>query len=556
MTIRAVATGYVTDSDSIDVHDDDAPLDFGDAPTASQSGFASSYPTLVSNDGARHVIGNLFLGQLVDSESDGQPDSLAGRDATGAGDDKGAMDEDGVIVVSSIVTSMTTATKTSVSVRASQDGAVDAWIDFNQDGDWDDSGEQILASVRVDAGTNRLPFTVPIGSRSGETAARFRLSSTGGLLPTGRAEDGEVEDYLLLLIEDNDAEVMFESQDAGTTEISLNGDDIEIHSGSTELFRTPGNNLKQLNILGTEGDDTISIANLDAVYRGPISIFGSSGHDTLRLTGSRQALDLTQLPGNLIQGIESIDITGQVGNSLTLNADEVINLSLTSDTLRVQHDDDDFVSYGDGWTVGIPQIVDGQFSHTLTQLTATVQIVNTQPFRNPILSLDTNRDDSVSPLDALIIINRLNAAGSGTLHIPTTTAGLEDFSYIDTNGDGSVAPIDVLTIINALNDSARNAEGEQVNGGITQVKSSSTDHFGDRHSTDWQSAITAKRGLIELGLEAVSNWSDLPLLGTTTERVVNSSIGRATPLKQSAYAHALEEIFRQEMPFLVGTYFN
>ena len=31
-------------------------LDFGDAPTAAQSGFAGSYPTTLATDRARHVI--------------------------------------------------------------------------------------------------------------------------------------------------------------------------------------------------------------------------------------------------------------------------------------------------------------------------------------------------------------------------------------------------------------------------------------------------------------------------------------------------------------------
>ena len=32
------------------------------------------------------------------------------------------------------------------------DGRLDAWIDFNQDGDWDDMGEQIADSTFVIAG--------------------------------------------------------------------------------------------------------------------------------------------------------------------------------------------------------------------------------------------------------------------------------------------------------------------------------------------------------------------------------------------------------------------
>ena len=45
-------------------------LDFGDAPDP-------TYATLSANDGARHVIGGLFLGAGVDPDGDGQPNVTA-----------------------------------------------------------------------------------------------------------------------------------------------------------------------------------------------------------------------------------------------------------------------------------------------------------------------------------------------------------------------------------------------------------------------------------------------------------------------------------------------
>ena len=78
---------------------------------------------------------------------------------------------------------------------------LDAWIDFNQDGDWDDAGEQIFTNYNLGTsnGTQTLSFTVPQDTGGnivyGTTYARFRLSTAGGLLPTGWPSDGEVEDY-------------------------------------------------------------------------------------------------------------------------------------------------------------------------------------------------------------------------------------------------------------------------------------------------------------------------------------------------------------------------
>ncbi len=61
--------------------------------------------------------------------------------------------------------------------------------------------EQILTNVAVVAGVNLLTFTLPAPPTSAPVSfsaiARFRLSTTPNLQPTGPAEDGEVEDYAM-----------------------------------------------------------------------------------------------------------------------------------------------------------------------------------------------------------------------------------------------------------------------------------------------------------------------------------------------------------------------
>ena len=54
--------------------------DGGDLPDGTP-GVTQSYPTLNANGGPSHLVGpNLYLGQCVDAESDGQPDSVASGD--------------------------------------------------------------------------------------------------------------------------------------------------------------------------------------------------------------------------------------------------------------------------------------------------------------------------------------------------------------------------------------------------------------------------------------------------------------------------------------------
>jgi hypothetical protein len=83
----------------------------------------------------------------------------------------------------------------SVSVVA-QAGILNAWLDFNDDGDWLDDGEHVFADVAMSEGINVLEFTVPSAAVvTDATIARFRLSTQAGLSFTGVAPDGEVEDH-------------------------------------------------------------------------------------------------------------------------------------------------------------------------------------------------------------------------------------------------------------------------------------------------------------------------------------------------------------------------
>ena len=167
--------------------------DFGDAPTAAQSGFASSYPTLLADNGARHTpVAGFSLGSNIDTEGDGKPSAAANLDDTTGTPD----DEDGVTFIGTL----TSGNAGSISVFVTNSASVsnpylDAWIDYNRDGDWLDSGEQIFSGAVV-AGTNTLNLVVPSGTPAGQTFSRFRLhSGTTALAVTGLFANGEVEDH-------------------------------------------------------------------------------------------------------------------------------------------------------------------------------------------------------------------------------------------------------------------------------------------------------------------------------------------------------------------------
>lgn len=170
-----------------------ASTDLGDAPDTGVGTGPGNYQTLLVDSGARHGSNGPTLGADRDNETDGQPTvDSDGDDLTGSDD------EDGLTFPPLLVG---TAVNVTVNVQNAPSGAkLDAWIDFNQSGVWGDvPNEQVAANVAVVNGDNALNLSIPVGAALGVTHARFRLSSAGGLNPTGDAIDGEVEDAAVLI---------------------------------------------------------------------------------------------------------------------------------------------------------------------------------------------------------------------------------------------------------------------------------------------------------------------------------------------------------------------
>jgi len=157
-------------------------VDYGDAP--------DSYKTLKASGGAAHtIVAGFFLGASVDDELDGQANDGA--------------DEDGIVFEPSIQAGTTVDVESYFTATASAAGKLDVWLDFDNNGTFD-SSEHLNGGVSFDVvpGANTLAFTIPAGVAVTEvdTSARARLSTAGSLTPTGRADDGEVEDYVLQIL--------------------------------------------------------------------------------------------------------------------------------------------------------------------------------------------------------------------------------------------------------------------------------------------------------------------------------------------------------------------
>ena len=166
-----------------------AGYDFGDAPD-------DPYPTLLANNGARHLMSpDLYLGQLVDAEMDGQPCPFA------LGDDQdGTDDEDGIRFLNSFLPGEIVTIEATVFGT----GYLNAWFDWEANGSWHDPGNHTIVNQQVSTGIHTFDITVPDYAAIGFTFARFRLTSQSGLSFQGTAPDGEVEDYRIKINEPMD----------------------------------------------------------------------------------------------------------------------------------------------------------------------------------------------------------------------------------------------------------------------------------------------------------------------------------------------------------------
>lgn len=154
-----------------------AKADFGDAP--------DSYRTSMAANGARHGGDDesLFLGSGVDRETQAffNPES---------DDTINIDDEDGV----TFITALEAGTQAIVRVEANGTGFLNAWMDFNRNGQFDQN-EQILSDERMSNETKNFVFDVPVDLVPGATWSRFRLSGNTGTGISGGVPSGEVEDH-------------------------------------------------------------------------------------------------------------------------------------------------------------------------------------------------------------------------------------------------------------------------------------------------------------------------------------------------------------------------
>ena len=307
-------------------------VDFGDAPDSSSAEAARDYTTIVANNGPSHVLGVTdapYLGACVDSDAgtaqntDANADDLAamegGTPLTTGTCATASDDEDGVALLSALQQGVATSIDVTSSTGTNA-CILNAWIDFNADGDFLDSDEQIASDLSIASGTTtNLTPVVPAIATVGATYARFRCNSTGGLTSTGLAADGEIEDYRIVIQPNlTTTSVDFgDAPDNSTAEASGDYSTIEANNGPSHTLGIPDAPYLGACVDSDAGTAQNTDANADDIATPSGTTPVTTG--TCLAEGDEDGVSFN---GNLSQNLPaSIDVTASSGtNSCLLNA--------------------------------------------------------------------------------------------------------------------------------------------------------------------------------------------------------------------------------------------
>ncbi|TDP01082.1 LruC domain-containing protein [Marinomonas balearica] len=161
--------------------DESSRVDFGDAP--------DSYGSNIENNGARHNMSDtIYLGETLG----GAPNGVTP------------------------VTTFEQGLDTAISIKTKGSGAVNMWVDWSQDGEFNGS-DQVVTDQSLTEGDNLVVFDTPANAETGTTWMRTRYSTSSGIGPNGGVSDGEVEDIQIVVSEQGTTVYSYPSANRHTT---------------------------------------------------------------------------------------------------------------------------------------------------------------------------------------------------------------------------------------------------------------------------------------------------------------------------------------------------
>lgn len=280
-------------------------LDFGDAP--------------VSYLSAAHVVPSVptvYLGSVApDTELVAQSDNFATAD-----DLLGTDDEEGVVFPV-----LTQGLDAVLDINVTGNGFLQAWIDFNGDGVFEETlGERIAIDLQDD-GTNgdvlandgviQIEITVPTDATTSQTFSRFRYGTEPDLTSTSLASDGEVEDHSLVI-------AAADFVDRGDAPASY-GDPRHVVVPSIYLGAgLPDTEPTTQHSARADADDLLGIDDEDSVASWPFLVAGTTV--SLTVQTHETLSDLPVLPVGVTEGVTYLQVFIDFDQSGTFDPSEQV----------------------------------------------------------------------------------------------------------------------------------------------------------------------------------------------------------------------------------------
>lgn len=166
-----------------------------------------------------------------------------------------------------ITTTLTKGTQYTVTITPSWNGrsqreGYSVWIDYNKNGSFSDSGEQVLAEFPTKSSTISASFSVPAYAVESSLRMRVSMERNNTPLPCGTLNNGEVEDYTIII--------------QGT------GPDITAPSAPTNLFAS-GITQNSADLSWNASTDNVGVTGYD-ILRNSVVIASTTG-TTYQVTG-------------------------------------------------------------------------------------------------------------------------------------------------------------------------------------------------------------------------------------------------------------------------------
>ena len=200
-----------------------------------------SYPTSMGLDNSREWITNVTLNDI---------NNTTGQESGGYGD---------YTSLSTTLLQGESATL-SVTIDPHTQNYINAWVDWNHDGDFSDLGESYVLAVNTNsAGPHTVEITAPHNAAVGDTVMRISLADDAAPTANTFHQSGEVEDYTITITEN--------------TSVTNNVPGAQNTDQDTSIIFNASNG----NLISITDDPGTSLVVTLSVDNGTLTLFGTTG---------------------------------------------------------------------------------------------------------------------------------------------------------------------------------------------------------------------------------------------------------------------------------------